>query len=405
MIRIKKIGVYKIYSGDGRPAVFIKLRLSNGREVSVSNVLPQIGDDQRSFSVLNEKINTEVAPFFYDLELGDDAALTVDRWLLEWQAHDKTLMALSWALSVAVNRLMASVNEQELYRQLSLTYGFAEEIYDFPTPLINLFNGGRHADTNLDFEEFLLVPLSKNKTSLSEKITAASRVFLNLADSLRQGGLDSDIGGFGGYAPDMHSSVDAFSLIWEACRLANLEIGRDVGIGVNVGAQYLSAGHGKYLFQLDNSRLQSMSLVDLYEDWERRYGLVYLEDPLAPSDIAGWKKLTLADSSNLTLAGNYFFDNSQLKFRQNLKNHLANAIVVKPSAMSVVSEAVDLVKLAQGHGYQVVLSADDQETADTFLADLCLAVNADFIKSGSVARAERNNKLNRLLEVEQDLAL
>ncbi len=401
MIKITRGAIYKIYSGDGWPALGLKLWLSNDRQLWASAVLPEAGDEA-VFNLCQQKFTDMVWPFLADLELSADGAVTADNWLKDWSAEAP---ALSLAVSLGVSRAAAAAASQELYQYFNLAYSFKEEVFVLPTPIFNLFNGGRHADTNLDFEEFLLVPLTKNQTSLAQKAAAGSAIFHALADQLRQAGFDTDLGSFGGYAPDMTSSLEAMQLIAAACQTAGFAWGEEFALGLDIGAASLSSGQGKYLFKLDHSQLQSANLVSLYEEWQSHYHLVYLEDPLAAADIGGWQSLTGAEDYKLILAGDDLFANSANKFRQNLKNHLANAIVITPSRLASVGEAVALIKLAQEHNYQIVLANGDQETADDWLSDLAVAANVEWFKSGALARAERNAKLNRLIEIEQDLAM
>jgi enolase len=409
MVKIKKGAIYKIYNGDGWPALGLKLWLSNERTVWASASLLAAdftkAELDELFSLSQQKFSASVLPFLLDLELGADTALTTDNWLKNWPSEERALPALSLVVSVLANRVAAVAANQELYQYFNLTYGFKEEIFTLPTPLFNVFNGGRHADTNLDFEEFLLVPLSKNQTSFSQKLEAGSLVWHALADQLRQAGFDTDLGSFGGFAPEMTSSLEAIELIEAACQAAGFAWGKDFGLGLDIGAAYLSSGKGNYLFKLDSSRLASASLVNLYEEWQSHYQLVYVEDPVAPADLGGWKRLAAADNSKLILAGDKFFANSANKFRQNLKDHLANAIVITPSSFATISEAVSLIKLAQEHNYQIVLSDGDQETIDSWLADLAVAAGVEWFKSGALARGERNSKLNRLIEIEQDVSM
>jgi len=407
MAKIKRATIYKIYNGDGWPSLGLKLWLSGDKKVFASAVL---ADDDFSrkdlaeiFELALKKFEKTVKPFLAELDLDESASTSTDEWLEGWQTDSEALQPLSFIVSLAVNRAVAMTVGQELYQQINLAYGFREDLYDLPTPIFNMFNGGRHADTNLDFEEFLLIPLTKNQTSLAQKVDSATQVFHSLADKLKQAGFDTDLGSFGGYAPDMTSSLEAMDLIMSACQEAGFKWGDDFALGVDIGASYLSSGRGNYLFKLDHSRLQSANLVGLYEEWQARYELVYLEDPLAGSDISGWRRLTNGDNQKLILAGDEFFNNDQNKFRQNLKSRLANTIVIKPSKLATLSEACQLIKLAQEHNYQVVLSQGDQETNDSFLADLAVASNVEYFKAGSLARGERLAKLNRLIEIEQDL--
>jgi len=398
MSKIKDAVLFKIYSGQGRSALFLRILLSDGRLVGSSAVLAA-EDAATAYDLAAEKLQADLKPFLLDLELDDGAPDLADRWLA-----DLTCQPLALAASVAVNRVVALLSERPLFRQFNQVYGLTEDLFGLPTPLINMFNGGRHADTNLDWEEFLLVPLSKNQTSFAEKIAAASLVFHHLADKLRQHGFDTDLGGFGGFAPDVTSSVRAVELIVEATQAAGQDWGRTFGLGLDIGGAALAAGRGQYLFELEQNRLQSADLVNLYEEWQRQYHLIYLEDPLAPADLTGWRRLTVDENYKLLIAGDKIFDNSEVKFRQQLKNHLANAIVISPGSLHTVNQTVDLMKLAVEHHYQTVLASGDEETNDDWLSDLAVAANADYLKAGAVARGERVGKINRLIEIEQDLA-
>jgi enolase len=336
------------------------------------------------------------------LDLESDTGLVTDDWLKTNQ--EAWPMFVSLLLSVAINRAVAKVNKIELYEHLNKAYELEEAMYDLPTPIFNMFNGGAHADTNLDFEEFLLVPLSKNQKSFSQKVSEAVLVYHELGQELKNAGFDTDVGAFGGYAPDMVSSVQAIELIMSACQNAELTWAKDFGLGMDIGAKNLSVGHGNYLFKLDHSKLLGTNLLQLYEDWQRDYHLVYLEDPLAPSDNTNWRVLTQDLGDKIILAGDELFTGRESKFRQNLKDFSANTIVIKLAQVATLTEVIALIKLAREHNYQIVLSGDDEETEDNFLADLAVAANVEYFKAGSLARSERVGKLNRLIEIEKDLA-
>ena len=399
MPKIKKISFYQIYNGCGQPALGAKLWLDDNLKIFGSRSL---NHSPINVSELIHSLNERVVSWLVDLDLELDAPVAFDDWLKG--QSEKFPAGVSLLLSEVVNRAVAKINNLELYEQLNKAYGLKEAMYNLPTPIFNMFNGGSHADTNLDFEEFLLVPLSKNQKSFSQKTAEAGLVYHELGKELKNAGFDTDVGIFGGYAPDMASSIQAIELMMSACENVDLLWGKDFGLGMDIGAKHLSSGRGSYLFKLDHSKIMGTNLLQVYEDWRRDYHLVYLEDPLAPADTANWRALTQEMGDKITLAGDEFFGGSEAKFRQNLKDLSANTAVAKLSQMATLSEAIGFIKIAQEHNYQIVLAGDDEETEDNLLADLAVATGAEFIKTGSLARAERIGKLNRLLEIEEDLA-
>lgn len=399
MSKILKINFYSIYNGSGQGALAVKLWLKDDIKVFASR---SFGVHKFKVEEVINKLNEVAVPWLSDLDLEIDSGLACDMWLQDHQ--DKWPLSVSLLISLAVNRAVAKTNNTELFEHLNKAYELKEAIYVLPTPLFNMFNGGAHADTNLDFEEFLLVPLSKNQKDFAQKVGDAVMVYHELGKELKTAGFDTDVGTFGGYAPDMVSSIQAIELIMNACQEAGFTWTKDFGLGVDVGAKHLSSGRGNYLFKLDHSQIRGTNLLQVYEDWRRDYHLVYLEDPLAPSDNTNWRALTQELGDKVILAGDELFMSSEAKFRQNLKDLSANTIVIKLAQVGSLSEVVNLIKLAQEHNYQIVLAGDDEETEDSLLADLAVASSVEYVKVGSLARSERVAKLNRLIEIEQDIA-
>ena len=397
MSKIRIATFYQFLNGSGRPALAIKLWLDDGLQILASRSLEPKTNSQE----IIDKLNATAAPWLKTLDLELEAGLIVDDWLKD--RANEWPMSVSFLLSEAVNRAVAKTNQTELFKHLNKVYGIKDDLYAMPTPIFNMFNGGAHADTNLDFEEFLLVPLSKNQQSLAQKIEQASLVYRELGRELKAAGFDTDVGTFGGYAPEMTSSIEAIELMMRACQAAGLVWAKDFGLGMDIGAKHLASGRGGYLFKLDHSQMMGTDLLQVYEDWRRDYHLVYLEDPLAPADKANWRTLTQELGDKIILAGDEFFAGSEVKFRQNLKDFSANTVVIKLSQLASLTEGMTLIKLAHDHNYQVVLAADDEETEDSLVADLAVAADVEYVKVGSLARLERVAKLNRLLEIEQDL--
>ena len=267
-----------------------------------------------------------------------------------------------------------------------------------------MFNGGPYADTNLDFEEFLLIPLTKSKTDLSEKLGAAAAVFHQLSQILQASGLDSDLGSQGGFAPDLHSNIQALELMQSAMLQAGFTPRVDFGLGLDLGLHSIyQPATGRYLFAVNSGEFVTEQLINLYREWLADYPLFYLEDSLSPQDLSGWQSLTNQLGNEMIIAGNALYQNRQEQFRQNLTHRLANAVVVRLSQVYCLGELIDFIKLVRKHNYRLIFAHHYSETNDDFLADLAVASSADYLKAGAVMRGERISKYNRLLEIEQTL--
>lgn len=231
-----------------------------------------------------------------------------------------------------------------------------------------------------------------------------AEIFHELGHILKQAGYDTDVGNEGGYAPDINSSIQAIELIMAATIKAGYKPGTDIALGIDVGSSQLyNKADGKYVFKLDHASFTSATLSGLYYEWFRKYPLIYLEDGLAEDDWAGWQKLNKELGSEIMLAGDDLFVTNLERLRQGLKQQAANAIIIKPNQVGTLSQTMACVKLAKQHNYKVIVSHRSGETADDFIADLAVAVQADYIKAGSLARGERVGKYNRLMEIEEQL--
>jgi len=271
-----------------------------------------------------------------------------------------------------------------------------------PTPCFNIFNGGKHADTNLDFQEFMVIPVLK--TSFKEKVRIGAEIFHELGGILKKAGFDTDVGNEGGYAPDINSSIQALELIMAAVAKAGFSAGREIALGLDVGSSQLyNKADGKYIFKLDRASFTAATLTGLYHEWFRKYPVIYLEDGLAEDDWSGWQKLNKELGAEVMLVGDDLFATNQERLRRGLKEQAANAILIKPNQAGTLSETVACLKLAQRHNYKIIVSHRSGETTDDFIADLAVAVGADYLKAGSLSRGERLAKYNRLMEIEENL--
>jgi enolase len=305
------------------------------------------------------------------------------------------------SVSLAAARAAAISSGTELFESIAKTYGLSRD-YRLPTPSFNIFNGGKHADTNLDFQEFMILPLKK--TSFKEKVRMGAEIFHELGRVLKKAGFDTDVGNEGGYAPDIESSIQAIELIIASIINAGYAPGQDIGLGIDVGSSGLYNPETKnYIFKLDHASYKSTTLVGLYREWFRKYPIISIEDGLAEDDWAGWRELTDELGKEMMLIGDDLFVTNIKRFRQGLKEKAANAILIKLNQVGTLTETVECVKLAQKHNYKIMVSHRSGETGDDFIADLAVAVGAEFIKSGSLSRSERLAKYNRLMEIEENL--
>jgi enolase len=374
------------------------------------------GDNRRygGLGVLKavENVNKIICPALEGMDAEDLEAIDKKMIGLDGSENKKNLGANAiLSVSLACARAGALSRKMPLYAYLAEKFAFNRAI-KLPVPCFNIFNGGKHADTNLDFQEFMIVPLSntrfgtdaKKNLNFSEQLRMGAEIFHELGNVLRSAGLDTDVGNEGGYAPDIRSSIQALEFIAAASVSSGYIPGKDVGFGIDVGSSELyNKETKKYIFRLDQAQFTSSTLVGLYYQWFRKYPIVSLEDGVAEDDWEGWQELTKELGSEMMLVGDDLFVTNINRLRLGLKHKVANTILIKPNQIGTLSEAVATIKLAQKHDYQVMISHRSGETCDDFIADLAVACGAEFIKAGSLSRGERLAKYNRLLEIEEEL--
>ncbi|MDP2736859.1 MAG: phosphopyruvate hydratase [bacterium] len=420
MPKIKKITAREILDSRGNPTVEACVLLDNnvsakasvpsGASTGVHEAVELRDDDDNKryggLGVLNAVKNVEkkIAPKLAGVEITKQAE--IDDLMIELDGtKNKSKLGANAILSVslACARAGALAKDMELYEYISKSYELrAASCEQMPTPCFNIFNGGKHADTNLDFQEFMIIPVIK--TSLKEKVRIGAEIFHSLGQVLRQAGFDTDVGNEGGYAPDIVSSIQAIELIMAATIKAGYKPGGQIGLGIDVGSSQLyNKADGKYIFKLDRASFTSSTLVGLYYEWFRKYPIISIEDGLAEDDWAGWRELNKELGSDIMLVGDDLFATNLERLRKGIKERAANAILIKPNQVGTLTETIACIKLAQAHNYKIMVSHRSGETTDDFIADLAVAVGANYIKAGSLARGERVVKYNRLMEIEDQL--
>jgi enolase len=302
------------------------------------------------------------------------------------------------AVSMAVARAGAAISGLPLYRYLG---GTAAEI--LPMPMLNIINGGAHAGNNLDFQEFMIMPVGGS--TFSEALRMAAEVFQTLKKVLSSKGLATGVGDEGGFAPDLPSHDAALDLILAAVEQAGYKPGQDMVVALDAASsEFFDKAGGEYVFKKgDGSRRSAVTLTDYYKSLAGRYPIVSIEDGLAENDWDGWTHLTKELGDKLQLVGDDLFVTNVKFLQRGIDLGVANAILIKLNQIGTVTETLAAINLARDHGYRAVISHRSGETEDTFIADLAVATGVGQIKTGSVSRSERIAKYNRLLLIEADL--
>ncbi|MFI5177342.1 MAG: phosphopyruvate hydratase [Vicinamibacterales bacterium] len=308
-------------------------------------------------------------------------------------------------VSMAVARANAAAAGQPLWASLAALVPAAARANGpvLPVPLMNILNGGAHADTNVDFQEFMVVPAGL--PMFSEALRAGAEVFHTLRGLLKKRGLATGVGDEGGFAPSLRSNREAVELVLEAVNAAGYHAGRDVFIALDVAAsEFWDDGAKKYHLKKSGEGWKSSDeLIRLYEDWTREYPIVSIEDGLAEGDWPGWARLTQALGGRIQLVGDDIFVTNPAILREGIAQGIANAVLVKLNQIGTVSETLAAMEMARQAGYASVISHRSGETEDTTIADLAVATCAGQIKTGSASRSDRTAKYNQLLRIEGSL--
>jgi enolase len=344
-----------------------------------------------------ENVNEKIA---YELE-GIDA---LDQTLV-----DETLIALDGtdnksslganallAVSMATARAAAAFQEMPLYRYIGGT-----NAKTLPVPMMNIINGGAHADNNVDFQEFMIMPVGAE--SFSEALRAGAEIFHNLKKVLSSRGYATSVGDEGGFAPNLKSNEEAIETILEAIEKAGYAAGENIMIALDPASSEFYAD-GKYVFKKSDKReLSSEEMADYWIAWTEKYPIISIEDGMAESDWDGWKYLTDRIGKRVQLVGDDLFVTNTRFLQKGIDLGAANAILIKVNQIGTLTETLDAIELAKTNNMTAVISHRSGETEDSFIADLAVATNAGQIKTGSLSRSDRIAKYNQLLRIEEDL--
>ncbi len=346
-----------------------------------------------------ENVESILAPELTGMDAANQRML--DQTMVSLDGTDnKGRLGANAILAVSMAAARASANQLgiPLYRYLG---GVNASV--LPTPMMNILNGGAHADNNVDFQEFMVMPVGAER--FSDALRWGVEVFHTLKGVLKKKGYNTAVGDEGGFAPSLKSNTEAIEVILEAIELAGYKPGEDVAIALDpASSEFYDADKGKYVFKKsDKSEKSSEEMVAFYENWVRQYPIVSLEDGLAENDWAGWKVLTRELGNKIQLVGDDIFVTNTELFQKGIEEGVGNSILIKLNQIGTVSETLECIELGRRYGYTSVISHRSGETEDTFIADLAVATGVGQIKTGSASRTDRIAKYNQLLRIEEEL--
>ncbi|EFK93687.1 enolase [Finegoldia magna] len=343
-----------------------------------------------------DNVNLEIADELVGWDVFDQVG--IDNYLIELDGtENKSRLGANAILgvSLAVAKAAADENGQRLFEYIGGVNGKT-----LPVPMMNILNGGQHADNNVDIQEFMIMPVGGE--NFKESLRIGTEVFHNLKNVLKSRKLNTAVGDEGGFAPNLESNEEALQTIVEAIKKAGYEPGKDVMIAIDAAASEFYED-GKYNMAGDNAVRTSDEMIEYYKNLVEKYPIISIEDGLAEDDWDGWKKLTQELGSKIQLVGDDLFVTNVKRLQQGIEMGVCNSILIKLNQIGTLTETLDAIELAKRHGYTAVISHRSGETEDTTIADVAVATNAGQIKTGSTSRTDRICKYNQLLRIEDML--
>ncbi len=407
---IKNINARQILDSRGNPTISVEIELNSGLMASASvpsgastgiNEAYELRDNEKTVymgrGVLGavKNVKEKISKALIGTSILEQRK--IDEILIEQDGtqNKKNLGANAiLGVSLASARLASKFLNIPLYKYLGGIYGNI-----LPTPMVNIINGGVHADNNLEFQEFMITPTGFD--SFHSGLRMAVETFFSLKKILKKENMITSVGDEGGFAPNLNSAKEALDLTVEAINKAGYST-EDIKICLDVASSEFYKD-GFYEIKSENLKLNSLEMAKYLQNLVEDYPIISIEDPMAECDFEGWKIITDNLSSKCLLVGDDLFTTNVKLLTDGIKNNLANAILIKPNQIGTLTETLDCIKLAKMNGYKTIISHRSGETEDTFISDLAVGVNSGLIKTGSITRSERNAKYNRLLEIEGEL--
>jgi len=413
MMRIRRIRAREVLDSRGNPTVEVDCVLESGirgRAIVPSGASTgehealelRDGDKKRYLGKGVKKAVHNVNEIIAPAMAGQDATLQshMDEMMLAMDGtKNKAKLGANAILgvSMAVARAAAEAHELPLYRYIG---GVKASV--LPVPMMNIINGGAHADNNVDLQEFMIVPAGA--TILPEALRMGAEVFHNLKKILHDSGHQTAVGDEGGFAPNLKSNHEAIELILRAIEAAGYKPGDQIALALDAASSEFYDKSGKYIFKKsDKSARSAADMVELYAEWAKKYPIVSIEDGLAEDDWDGWQILTRELGKKVQLVGDDLFVTNTERLARGMGMGVANAILIKVNQIGTLTETLDAINMARKASYGIVISHRSGESEDTFIADLAVATNAGQIKTGSMSRTDRVAKYNQLLRINEEL--
>lgn len=410
-MKIQRVHAREVLDSRGQPTVEVEVRLNNGVEGRATipsgastgeHEAVELRDGGKRFlgkgvARAVENVNRKLAPRIRGKDARDQAA--IDRIMIDMDGTpDKGKMGANAILgvSLATAHAQARADRVSLYRYLG-----GPSAKTLPVPMLNVLNGGAHADNNVDVQEFMIVPYGLK--SFAESLRAAAEILHTLKKVLHDRSYSTSVGDEGGFAPRLSSNAEAIELLLEAITQAGYKAGTQVALALDVAAsEFFDAG--EYVFKKSDGRTRDREeMVRLYEDWVKQYPIISIEDGFAEDDWDGWRMMTAALGKKIQLVGDDIFVTNRERLKQGIDSGVANSILVKVNQIGSLTETLETMALAKQAGYTTVISHRSGETEDVTIADLAVATNAGQIKTGAPCRGERTAKYNQLLRIEEAL--
>lgn len=408
MSKIKDIKAREILDSRGNPTVEVDVLLESGAKgraavpsgasTGSKEALELRDNDPKRYQgkgVLKavNNVNTIIKKFLIGLESSHQRQ--IDETMIKLDGtENKTNLGANATLGVSLAVLKATAKE----KNIPLYKFFGDEI-SLPRPMMNILNGGAHADNNLDFQEFMIIPNAKN---FKETLRIGSEVFHTLKKVLKENGFNTGVGDEGGFAPNLNTNEEALDMLMEAIKEAGYTPGKDVNFALDVAASEFYED-GIYNLKGANKKLTSNELVDYYQTLIDKYPIISIEDPVDEEDWEGFRKMTEKYGDKIQLVGDDLFVTNIKYLQKGIDNKAGNAILIKLNQIGTFTETLETINLAKENGYKTIISHRSGETEDVTIADLAVALNLGQIKTGSLSRSERTAKYNELLRIEEDL--
>lgn len=408
MGKIKDIKAREILDSRGNPTVEVDVILENGvmgraavpsgASTGIREALELRDNDKNRYmgkGVLKavNNVNTEIRDLVIGMESTNQKE--IDYKMIELDGTEtKSRLGANAMLGVSMAVLKASANEKNIP-----LYKYIGNGKTLPVPMMNILNGGAHADNKLDFQEFMIIPQA---STIKERVRIGAEVFHNLKNVLKSKGLATSVGDEGGFAPNLESNTEGFELIMEAIKKAGYVPGVDVKLGIDVAASEFYED-GKYVLAGEGRSLTTDELIEFYKELCSKYPIISIEDPVDENDWEGFRKITEELGEKVQLVGDDLFVTNKKCLQKGIDNHAGNAILLKVNQIGTITETLETIELARKNNYKTIISHRSGETEDTTIASLAVGLDLGQIKTGSLSRTDRVCKYNELMRIEEEL--